>query len=126
MEDKNNIKVRTGPHIYTKYSCTFKLLDIEYKGIPILVLVDLNGKKTVTNCIDQIYELFVTYGTDTGKFVIYRDSDNNWDGWIPPNYSSIPLDGWNPFVSLNSGYHGQDPTPELLNKLILKAAMVKG
>jgi len=60
-----------------------------------LAIVDLNlGRMSVTNCIEDVVDEIAQNENinHSNYMIIYRDSENIWDGWIHDKYDFVGLD----------------------------------
>lgn len=66
----------------------------EFNGFPVIKIEDLNlGNMSVTNDIENVVRDIETMEKiDASKHIIvYKDSDEMWDGWDAINSSYVPL-----------------------------------
>lgn len=74
-------------------------------GKEVLSIIDLDkGRVSVTNNIENIVEqierMLTAQGKSLPEFIVYRDSDQTWDGWDNKRQDFILLSAYNESVAI--------------------------
>ncbi len=96
---------------------------IEHKGQSIIILIDCGYSKTtkfkreIKDCLSNISVMSKTMvGSSDEELVLYRNQEHEWGGWYKNSNRSKRFD-------LGLIKQPSWPTPDLLNRLILKYSL---